>query len=296
MSSSGKIIELRMILIGDHGVGKKSIVQRFKIINCTETIENDFRGFFPILKNQKISRKKEKSYKENSSSKTQKDKTKTKTNDEIDIDEIEEQKKFEYEEKKRIKCMQFSKIYRVGLNSLTINFYPCPEDESLQFDYELKDDEFYEFEKQNKITIRRQIKEIEKIIMKPPEDPNSQIKILFMLCYDLSNFSSFQKIELYFSQINRHFKLGQESKIILIGNKIDKKTEFTPKEKEEIDEFKSKYTTNYYEISTYLFFNFDNFLEKILVDNFGDINLVVDNKAAFHNIIHSNNNKNLTLE
>ena len=288
MSSSGKIIELRMILIGDHGVGKKSIVQRFKIINCTETIENDFRGFFPILKNQKISRKKEKSYKENSSSKTPKDKTKTKTNDEIDIDEIEEQKKFEYEEKKRIKCMQFSKIYRVGLNSLTINFYPCPEDESLQFDYELKDDEFYEFEKQNKITIRRQIKEIEKIIMKPPEDPNSQIKILFMLCYDLSNFSSFQKIELYFSQINRHFKLGQESKIILIGNKIDKKIEFTPKEKEEIDEFKSKYTTNYYEISTYLFFNFDNFLEKILVDNFGDINLVVDNKAAFHNIIHSN--------
>ena len=31
--------ELRIILIGESGVGKKSIVKRFKILNCSETRE-----------------------------------------------------------------------------------------------------------------------------------------------------------------------------------------------------------------------------------------------------------------
>ena len=56
MYSKGSSIELRVILIGDLGVGKKSIIKRFKMINCTETRSINFYGFFPPKK-KKIHKK-----------------------------------------------------------------------------------------------------------------------------------------------------------------------------------------------------------------------------------------------
>jgi len=38
-------VELRIILIGDKDVGKKSIINRIKLINSTETKKNNFKGF-----------------------------------------------------------------------------------------------------------------------------------------------------------------------------------------------------------------------------------------------------------
>ena len=90
--------------------------------------------------------------------------------------------------------MKFSKIYNLGFNSIEISYYPCAEEEPLPYDYELKDDdEFYEFEKEYKVSIRKIIKELEAIILKPPTDQKSQIEILFMLCFDLGNLPSFEK-------------------------------------------------------------------------------------------------------
>ena len=50
--TKGESVELRVILIGDSGVGKKSMVQRFKLVNCTETRKNNFKGFMPQKKKE----------------------------------------------------------------------------------------------------------------------------------------------------------------------------------------------------------------------------------------------------
>ena len=60
--SKGSSVDLRIILIGDVGVGKKSIIQRFKLINSTETHHINFQGFFRPKK-KKITKKSKKSKK-----------------------------------------------------------------------------------------------------------------------------------------------------------------------------------------------------------------------------------------
>ena len=184
--------------------------------------------------------------------------------------------------------MKFSKIYRLGFNSIEISYYPCAEEEPLPYDYELKDDdEFYDFEKEYKVSIKKIIKELEAIILKPSDDPKSQIEILFMLCFDLGNLSTFEKLVIHFSQINRHFKINGDYKIILVGNKIDKRQAMTSEEKENLEQFKSKFKLNYYEISSLMFFNFDIFFEKFILDSFGNLPLFNQYKDKLHEIINT---------
>ena len=286
MYSRGNSIDLRVILIGDEGVGKKSIINRFKMINCTETKNVNFTGYIPLKKKKYFNKYSKKSKKEDTSTKSKKDTTHQSL--ESSEEEAEEEKIRQFREEKRINCMKFKKIYNLGFNSIGINFYPCAEEEPLGYDYELKDeDEFYEFEKEYKVSIRRLIKELERIILKPAEDPKSQIEILFMLCFDLSNKSSFEKLLIHFSQINRHFSINEDFKLVLIGNKMDKRVNLNNEEKENIEKFKSKFNLKYYETSTLMFFNFDNFFEKLILDNYGDYPIFNQYKDKFHEIINT---------
>ena len=153
--------------------------------------------------------------------------------------------------------MKFSKVYRLGFNTIEISFFPCAEEQPLSYDYELKDDdEFYEFEKEYKVSIKQLVREIEYFIVKPAEDEKSQIEFLFMLCFDLSNIASFEKLVIFFSQINRHFKLSYDYKIVLVGNKMDKRASMNNDEKDNMEQFKSKFASNYYEISTLILITF----------------------------------------
>jgi len=40
MATIGNVMEFRYCLIGEEGVGKKSIINRFKILNTSKTIDN----------------------------------------------------------------------------------------------------------------------------------------------------------------------------------------------------------------------------------------------------------------
>ena len=282
--SKGTSVELRVILIGDLGVGKKSIVQRMKLVNSTETKKNNFKGFLPQKKKKNKYKQTKKDTKDETSTKSKK----TTTYESVDSteEETEEDKLRQHREEKRANCMKFSKIYRLGFNSIDISFFPCAEEQPLSYDYELKEeDEFYEFEKEYRVSIKQLVKEIEYIMVKPPEDDRNQIEFLFILCFDLSNIPSFEKLVVYFSQINRHFKLTSGYKIVLVGNKIDKRASLTDEEKENIEQFKSKFSSNYYEISTLMFFNFDNFFEKLILDNFQDWPFLNEYANKFHEII-----------
>ena len=132
------------------------------------------------------------------------------------------------------------------------------------------------------------VKEIEKIIIKPAPNDKTRIEILFVLCFDLSNYDSFDKLVIYFSQIERHFKFEvNDYKLILLGNKVDKKINFKKEEKEKIEKFRTKYCLNYYEASSLIFFNFEIFFEKIIIENFGNLSIFNQYRNKFHEIINT---------
>ena len=265
------IIDLRIILLGDSEVGKKSIVQRFKILNSTETKEISLKEF--LKKKNLLNKKKVKLFQNNELS--------------------EEEKRDKKNEEKRIDLMRFTKIFRMELNSIHMSFCPCPNAEPLDYDYNPReeDDENNEFEREYKISIKNIIKSIGEIMMKPSDDPRAQIEILFLLCFDLTNFSSFENLVIFFSHINKHFKLTKNSfKLVLIGTKLDIKKSMNNEEKENFNNFKNQLKLPYYEISTLMFFNFENFFEKLILDIFGkDFPFFANEhyKNLFHNILNS---------
>ena len=286
-------IELRIILIGEVGSGKKSIIKRFKLLNCTETKElmkkkETTQKTESKTKNEESIEKNKIQDKEKLISNTNKDSKSKTMSIPLSKEEIEQKKLDMRREEKRIELMNFTKIYKINSYNLEIHFYPCIEAQPLPYDYELKDDdEFYEFEKEYKLTIKPLIREIEFNIVKPPENANSQVEFLFLFCFDLSNINSFERLLLYFGLIEKHFKLSNNFKIVLIGNKLDKKVPMNNEQKEGIDNLVSQLNTKYYEISSLMFFPFEKFFENLLIDCFGELALFTNehSKKSFHEIL-----------
>ena len=288
MSDKIDNVELRIVLIGDIGVGKKSIIKRFKILNCSETKE--IKKKKPENKDNQIKHTNEKQNKnKHNTISVNETKTITKSEtEEISKEEIEQKKYDIRREEKRHDLMNFTKIYKLNMNILEIHFFPCIEAQPLPYDYELKeDDEFYEFEKEYKLTIKPLIKELEQIILKPSENINSQIEFIFLFCFDLSDINSFERLLVYFGQIEKHFKLSSNFKILLIGNKMDKKVAMSNEQKEGIDNLISQLNTKYYEISSLMFFPFEGFFEKLILENFNDLPLLSteESRKCFHEIL-----------
>ena len=261
-------IELRIILIGEVGSGKKSIIKRFKLLNCTETKETSFNF-------SKIEEKSQKNYTYFSYF----DYEETISEDE----EIQNKKR----EEQRLNLMKFVKIFKVDLNSIEISFYPCAEAEPLSLYYIPGDDnENNIFEAKNKISLKKAINEIAQIIMKPLSNQKNHLELLFIFCFDLSDINSFDKIKLYYSQINKHYDLKKNYHKILVGNKLDKKN-LNNDFYNNINQFLKETSLKYYEISTYMFFNFENFFEKIFYNifwNFANFSKETF-KKNFHNIL-----------
>ena len=208
----------------------------------------------------------------------------------------EEEKKDKKKEDKRINLMRFTKIFRMELNNIQISFCPLPNAENIDFDYEPKDeeDENYEFEKEYRISIKNIIREIKGILMRPPENSRAQIEVLFLLCFDLSNYPSFENLIIYFSHINKHFKLTKNNdiKLALVGTKLDIRKSLNNEEKENINKFKNQLNIDYYEISTLMFFNFENFFEKLILDIYGNVFPFFSSeryKNIFHEILRTKN-------
>ena len=276
-------LELRVILIGEIGVGKKSIVKRFKMLNCSET------KIFSTKDENNINNKDNDI---NNNTKTTTDsKAKLDEKEQIDLDEKNMLIK---REEKRQELMNFSLIYKIRMNYFEIRFFPCIEALPLEFDYESKedDDELLELEKEYKFTLRPLIKEIKDILLTPPENPNNQIEFLFLLCFDLSNFDSYNKLLIYFDQLEKKLKISENFKVVLVGNKIDKKSDVKKEDKEKINKFKNKIKANYYEISTMMFFPFDKFFETLVLENLKEIPLLnnEDDKNLFHETLMKKNN------
>ena len=265
-----KNVELRILIIGEIGVGKKSITKRFKLLNCTETKDN----YFSLKKSETNEEKKTSN-------------VSFLLNNELDETtegEINGQKK----ENQRLSLMNFSKIYKIDTNSIEITFYPCAESEPLSLDYNPDDDDDDKsmFETMNKISLKKLNYEIAQIIIKPLSNHHNHLEILFFFCFDLSNIKSFEQLKLYYSQIEQNFDLKNNYHSILVGNKLDKKNNDIVFEKN-IYKFLEQTSLKYYEISTFMFFNFETFFENIFFrifegfQNFSNKSF----KTNFHNVL-----------
>ena len=272
-SSKGNFIELRIILLGDSKVGKKSIARRCKILKSTETKEISLDEFVSKKLN-KDSRIKEILESEATT---------------------EEEKKEKKLEEKRINLMRFKKIFKLESNIIHIKFYPLPNPEELDYDYGYNqrddDDNDYEFEKKYKMSIRNIIRDIKEIIMGSSDDPRAEIEFLFLLCFDLSDFSTFENLVKIFSHINKKFDLTRhEFKFVLVGNKLDCKKSMSNEERENLINFQNQLGIFYYEISSLMFFNFENFFEKLILDNYSHTFSFLKSeiyKNIFHNTLHT---------
>ena len=269
---SDNILEIRVYLIGDYNVGKKSIIKRFKTLNSSKTTGDI----------------------------TNKPKKNKLNNDSLDnIEESKKEKELNQEQKDFLKkeeirqnLMKLTKIYTIGNKSIYFNFYPCLEAIPLRKNYNYdEEDEDYEFEKNYKITLKPTQKELEEYILNDSKY-NGNIENLFLFIYDLSDFTSFKKIEIYFNQINKHFKLNENNYYYaLIGNKLDQKVNLNDEDKNSLNDFISKNNIKYYEISTLMFYNFDLFFENLFSNIFSNfLNDIEDYQNKIHKILSSKSN------
>ena len=262
-------IELRIIIIGDENVGKKTLTKRIQMLNCSETkkIEPNII-LYNESKEEERKKKLQKLIYRNLSFKE------IEPNENFDYRDKETILHTEYElkkEKERKKLMSIQKIYKLcNLNTIKISIYPCIEIKPI-INFNLDEEKVEQpdqFEKKYKKSMKGLINEIIQIISYPMESIYDKVDYIFLFCFDLSNFNSFHNISYYYNQLNNKFNIDTNYNMALIGNKNDKKKILKEKQKNNLENFIRKINIKYYEISSFLYFNFENFLKELIFDIF----------------------------
>lgn len=247
--------EIRIFLIGDIEVGKRTIASRFKMLNTTKTSKDKY--FIPGDPHDAYGLGKVKD--ENLLS--------------IYNTKTLEQKLCIRKEIERLELMTFVKEININHVTITLNCFPILEAEPLPNNYEPKEeDEDYEFESTEHMSLRNVKSEIKKYLLKEPKSTFNNVINLFLFCYDLSDYITFERINIYYDQLNKYFSFAQNEYIVaLIGNKIDVKLHLTEEQRQAIKSFIETRKMKHYEISTLMFFNFEKFFESLFFDVLGNI-------------------------
>ena len=246
--------EIRVFITGDYQVGKSSIVQRFKKLNSTQTENDDY--FFPEDPKDEygLGKIKTKETSEKLAKYQQLD----------DVEKILVRKQIE-----RKSLMKFKKIFIVGHTRLEFNFFPIKsaDEKTVTGITENKEDD-EEIKFGNKlINFKNVINEIRKIYVKDLKDSNANLATLFLFVYDLKDFSTFKKMEIYFNKLGNYFQADSNYLKAIIGNKADLRVRLQKRDKEYFEKFmKNNSDTKHYEISTYNYFNFEKFFEQLFID------------------------------
>ena len=272
--------EIRVFLIGDYQVGKNAIAQRFKKLNSTETeednyfIQGDPKNDFGLGKiKSKADEEKSQKYKE------------------LDVAE----KSLVRKQIERKNLMKFKKVFIVGKSRLEFNFFPIKsaEEKTAPSVNENKEEE-EEIRFGNKlISLKNVVDEIRKILTKDPKDSNATIDNLFLFIYDLKDFSTFKKMEIYHNKLMDYFQINSNYLKALIGNKADSRIPLQKKDKDFFDNFIKNNEIKHYEISTYNYFNFEKFFEQLFIDIISPIDEELQKPTflnRFHLVLHSRAN------
>ena len=273
--------EIRVFLIGDYQVGKNAIAQRFKKLNSTQTEEDNYfvQG---DPKNEyglgKI--------------KTKESLEKLAKYEQLDfVDKILVRKQIE-----RKNLMKFKKIFIVGHTRLEFNFFPIKsaDEKTVTGVIENKEDD-EEIKFGNKLINLKNVKiEITKLLTKDPKDSNAVLENLFLFIYDLHDFSTFKKMDIYYNKLKDYFKLDSNYLKAIIGNKDDTRMPLDDSDKLFFDKFMKNNNIKHYEISTFNYFSFEKFFEQLFIDIISSIDEKVLQKQTFlnrfHLVLHSRSN------
>ncbi len=277
MSDEEKL-EFKVFLIGDPLVGRKTIINRFRIMKCTETKEHFFNNNLT-----KPGHKKELNnlphQDNNSPQKKINENDKTNTTNETSwglfphmIKVIQSKAQKSFVQKKIENLTNFTKVFHIAKTYFELNFYYCPVAENLQFSDKINEDE--DSERIHKMRFDK-LKKFIHIEIQKPAKKDMEIKYIFLFVIDVTNSRSLDRIKVYYEELkkiylfdNRNYDNSNNFYSALIGNKIDLKLNYEEINKDSLDSFIRQYKINYYEISGKLNFNFEKFFEKMFFDLF----------------------------
>ena len=262
-------ITINLLVIGDENIGKKTFISRLNKMPCT------------------ISHKSKNKFK----TKTEKKEEKKEDDEEKDINEEMIREK----EPIYIPPPSSNQLeYKLGSTILTIQAFIIDGATKVQINEDISSDEEDE-EIINEYQIRfsltkKCIYNYLKILNNNEENNINENIFLFM--YDLSDFTTFERMMLYYDSINRKFNLKENKfKCIIIGNKSEKKTIIRQDDNEKMETF-FNLDSNFkiFEISNKLHFNFSKFLGELIESCVGDdaiydkekLRIILENKNTFN--------------
>ena len=257
MSTDDKsTITINLFIIGDEGVGKKTFISRLNTMPCTKQNKNKYKP------------KEEKKQKNDSESEDEKPKKK---------------------ETIYIPPPSSNQLeYKLGNIILRIQGFiidgatQCRIDEDVSSDDEIVHEYHIKFSMTKKCILNY-------LKMLNNNDKNIN-ETIFLFMYDLSDFTTFERMMLYYDSLNRKFKLNENKvKCFIMGNKSEKKMLLNKEDNEKMNSF-FKLDSNFkkFEISNKLHFNFSKFLNE-LIENCIDMNYdkeklksILENKFTFN--------------
>lgn len=191
-------------------------------------------------------------------------------------------KEFEQNEK----LYNFKKVIKVPLfTTLDNKFYNIEPTYPILFD-DFNKSELDEVERVHKMKFDACKADINNLLTKPNK---TNPVYIFCFVFDLSNFSSFEKIEVYYKELERVYNFKDKYKQILVGNKLDLAFNFKDEEKEKIKIFINEHNLKYYEISTKMIFNFEIFYASLFYTLFKNESPMFLDKffmESFHHILN----------
>jgi GTPase SAR1 family protein len=236
-------LEFRICFIGEDDVGKKTLLNRFKNMKATDTIE------FPSPAKKKITKVEKQTNKPCNKKEIVTEVSKIRTRNE--------------------NLANFTKVIRIERNFLEFNFYLVPAAEKVVFSDNLnEEDEAEKLHKMKFWNVRNYFKDM---LAKPSKD-NISIRYIFLFMFDITIDDTYQKAKVYYDEINKitNFQknLLRNFFPILIGNKIDLKYPYEAINREELYAYIKEKNIRFYETSGKLYFNFENFFQKFFFDLF----------------------------
>ena len=261
-------ITINLLVIGDENIGKKTFISRLNSMPCT------------------ISHKSKNKFE----TKTEKKEEKKEDDEEKELNEENRQKEPQYIPPPSSNQLE----YKLGTTILKIQAFIIDGAQRVQLNEEISSDEedeeiFTEYHIKFTMT-KRCIYNYLRVLNTNEENNINENIFLFM--YDLSDFTTFERMMLYYDSINRKFNLKENKfKCIIIGNKSEKKTIIRQDDNEKMETF-FNLDSNFkiFEISNKLHFNFSKFLGELIESSVGNdviydkdkLNIILENKSTFN--------------